>query len=308
MKKDEFRGYIYILIGATLWGVSGSVAKSLLNIGISPAELVHVRLTLATLTLGISLVLLDRKRLWVALEDLPYFLILGFIGMAGVQYTYYYTISKINVGPAVLIQYLSPIWIALYAFFFQKEALTQAKIMALLLAVLGCYFTVGGYRLDLLELNRVGIVSGLISSFFYSFYALYGEKGLKKYDPWTLLLYGFGFGAVFYWILISPIEILNRGHSFKIWMAFLYIAVFSTLIPFGLYFKGVERVRATRAAITATWEPVVAGLTAYFALGEILFPLQVLGGIGVIIAVAILQMAREKVAPPAPIELRQKNN
>ncbi len=308
MKKDEFRGYIYILIGATLWGVSGSVAKSLLNIGISPAELVHVRLTLATLTLGITLVFFDRKRLLVALKDLPYFLILGFIGVAGVQYTYYYTISKINVGPAVLIKYLSPIWIARYAFFFQKEEFTQPKVIALLLAVLGCYFTVGGYRLDLLELNRVGIVSGLISSFFYSFYALYGEKGLKKYDPWTLLLYSFGFGAVFYWILISPIDILNRGYSFKIWMAFLYIAVFSTLIPFGLYFKGVERVRATRAAITATWEPVVAGLAAYFALGEILFPLQVLGGIGVIIGVVILQMAREKAAPPAPIEIRQKNN
>ena len=306
MKMDKFRGYIYILIGATLWGVSGAVAKSLFNIGISPAELVHIRLTLATLTLGLLLVFFDRKRMVVALKDLPYFLILGFIGVAGVQYSYYYTISKIHVGPAVLIQYLSPMWVALYAFIFQKEPFTKGKIIALLLAVLGCYCTVGGYRVDLLKLNRIGIVSGLISSFFFSFYALYGEKGLKKYDPWTLLLYGFGFGAVFYWILISPIKILNQGYSFEVWMAFLFIAIFSTLIPFGLYFKGMERVRATRASITATWEPVVAGITAYFVLGEILFPLQVLGGIGVIIAVVLLQMANERNAPPPPIEIRQK--
>jgi drug/metabolite transporter (DMT)-like permease len=244
----------------------------------------------------------------VALKDLPYFLILGFVGVAGVQYTYYYTISKIHVGPAVLIQHLSPMWVALYAFIFQKEPFTKGKVIALLLAVLGCYFTVGGYRVDLLRLNRIGIVSGLISSFFFSFYALYGEKGLKKYDPWTLLLYSFGFGAVFYWILISPIKILNQSYSFRIWMAFFYIAIFSTLIPFGLYFKGIERIRATRASITATWEPVVAGITAYFALGEILFPLQVLGGIGVIVAVVFLQMAREKAAPPAPIEIRQKEH
>ncbi|MGZ3535452.1 MAG: EamA family transporter, partial [Thermodesulfobacteriota bacterium] len=122
---DKFRGYIYILIGATLWGVSGAVAKSLFNIGISPAELVHIRLTLATLTLGLLLVFFDRKRMVVALKDLPYFLILGFIGVAGVQYTYYYTISKIHVGPAVLIQYLSPMWVALYAFIFQKEPFTK---------------------------------------------------------------------------------------------------------------------------------------------------------------------------------------
>ena len=299
-------GYLYILIGTTLWGVSSVVAKSLFIIGLPPAELVQIRLTLATLTLLLILLIFDRNRIIISLKDLPYFLVLGFIGVAGVQFTYYYTISKIHVGPAVLIQYLSPVWIALYAFIFQKEPLTKGKIVALLLALLGCYFTVGGYRMDLLRLNRIGIVSGLISSLFFSFYALYGEKGLKKYDPWTLILYGFGFGAVFYWILISPMRVITEGYSFKIWMAFLYIAIFSTLIPFGLYFKGIEQVRATRASITATWEPVVAGITAYFVLGEVLFPLQVLGGIGVIAAIVLLQMAKEKAAPSSAIEIRQK--
>jgi drug/metabolite transporter (DMT)-like permease len=305
MRKNEIRGYLYILIGTTLWGVSSVVAKSLFNIGLPPAELVQIRLTLATLTLLLILLVFDRNRIIISLKDIPYFLVLGFVGVAGVQFTYYYTISKIHVGPAVLIQYLAPIWIALYAFIFQKEPLTKGKIIALLLAVLGCYFTVGGYRMDLLRLNRIGIVSGLISSLFFSFYALYGEKGLKKFDPWTLILYGFGFGAVFYWILISPMKVITGGYSFKIWMAFLYIAIFSTLIPFGLYFKGIERVRATRASITATWEPVVAGMTAYFVLGEILFPLQVLGGIGVIAAIVLLQMAKEKTAPSTSIEIRQ---
>jgi len=306
MRKSEIQGYLYILIGATLWGVSSVVAKSLFNIGLPPAELVQIRLTLATLTLLLILLIFDRKRIIISLKDIPYFLVLGFVGVAGVQFTYYYTISKIHVGPAVLIQYLSPIWIALYAFIFQKEPLTKGKIVALLLAILGCYFTVGGYRMDLLRLNRIGIVSGLISSLFFSFYALYGEKGLKKYDPWTLILYGFGFGAVFYWILISPMKVITEGYSFKIWMAFLYIAIFSTLIPFGLYFKGIERVRATRASITATWEPVVAGITAYFILEEVLFPLQVLGGIGVIAAIILLQMAKEKTPSSTPLEIRQK--
>jgi len=306
MKKTERSGYLYILIGATLWGVSSVVAKSLFIIGLPPAELVQIRLTLATLTLLLVLLIFDKKRMIISLKDVPYFFVLGFVGVAGVQFTYYYTISKIHVGPAVLIQYLSPVWVALYAFVFQKEPLSKRKIAALLLALLGCYFTVGGHRLDLLRLNRIGIVSGLISSLFFSFYALYGEKGLKKYDPWTLILYGFGFGAVFYWLLISPMKVIAGGYSLKIWVAFLYIAIFSTLIPFGLYFKGIERVRATRASITATWEPVVAGLTAYFVLGEVLSPLQVVGGFGVIAAIVLLQMAKEKASPCTPIETRRE--
>ncbi|MBP1698902.1 MAG: putative permease, superfamily, partial [Deltaproteobacteria bacterium] len=245
MKKNELRGYLYILVGATLWGVSSVVAKSLFNIGLPPAELVLTRLILSTLILLLFLLLFNSKRLIISLKDLPYFLVLGIVGIAGMQYAYYYTISKIHVGPAILLQYLAPIWVSLYAFLFQKETFSRGKILSLFLAVLGCYFVVGGYRIDLLRLNKIGIVSGLIGSLFFTFYMLLGEKGLKKYNPWTLILYGFGSAAVFYSIFISPTKVIAGGYSFKIWMAFFYIAIFSTLIPFGLYFKGIERIRST---------------------------------------------------------------
>src|SRR4030042_955408 len=193
MKKSEIYGYVYILIGATLWGVSGVVAKSLFNIGLPPVELVLLRLTLATVSLFLFLLFFDRKKIIISLRDLPYFFILGFAGVVGVQFTYYYTISKIHVGPAILLQYIQPVWVSIYAFLFQREPITKGKIASLLLAVLGCYFVVGGYQFDLLRLNKVGVMSGVASSLFFTFYALYGEKGLKKYDPWTLILYGFGF-------------------------------------------------------------------------------------------------------------------
>jgi len=306
MGKREIRGYLYILIGTTLWGISSVVAKSLFNIGLPPAELVLIRLTLATLTLLFILLFFDRKRIIISPKDLPYFFILGFVGVAGMQFTYYYTISKIHVGSAILLQYIQPVWVSIYAFLFQKEPLSKGKIASLLLAVIGCYFVVGGYQFDLLRLNKTGIMSGVASSLFFTFYALYGEKGLKRYNPWTLILYGFGFGAFIYWIIISPTKFITGGYSLKMWIAFLYIAIFATLIPFGFYFKGIERIRATRASITATWEPVIAGFAAYIVLEEVLHPLQVLGGIGVIAAVVLLQIGREKAAPSTPLEIREK--
>lgn len=283
------------------------VAKSLFNIGLPPAELVLVRLILSTLTLLSFCLLFSSKRLSISVKDLPYFLILGLVGVAGMQYAYYFTISKIQVAPAILLQYLSLIWVSIYSYLFQKEPFSKKKIASLLLALLGCYLVVGGYQINLLKLNKVGILSGLIGSLFFTFYMLFGEKGLKKYDPWTLIFYGFGFAAILFSIFVSPIKIIKDGHPFKVWLAFIYISIFSTLIPFGLYLKGVECIRATRASITATWEPVVAGMMAYFVLEELLSPFQVLGGIGVIVAIGILQRAREKSAPPAPIEIRQSS-
>lgn len=306
MKKSEIHGYLYILIGATFWGVSSVVAKSLFNTGLPPIELVFLRLTLATLSLFLFLLLFNRKKIIISIKDLPYFFILGLAGVVGTQFTYYYTISKLHVGPAILLQYLQPFWVSIYAFLFQREPITKGKIASLLLAVIGCYFVVGGYQFDLLRLNKAGIMSGVASSLFFTFYALYGEKGLKKYDAWTLILYGFGFATVFYWIIISPTKFITGGYTLNMWIAFIYIGIFATLLPFGFYFKGIERVRATRASITATWEPVVAGFAAYMVLGEVLYPLQVLGGIGVIAAVVLLQIGREKAAPPTPLEIRGK--
>jgi drug/metabolite transporter (DMT)-like permease len=172
MKKSEIHGYLYILIGATLWGISGVVAKSLFNIGLPPVELVFIRLTLATLTIFFVLLITNKNLIIVSLKDLPYFFVPGFVGVTGVQFTYYYTISKIHVGPAILLQYLQPLWVSVYAFLFQREPLTKGKIASLLLAVLGCYLVVGGYQIDLLRLNKVGIISGVISSLFFTFYAL----------------------------------------------------------------------------------------------------------------------------------------
>jgi drug/metabolite transporter (DMT)-like permease len=306
MKKSEIHGYLYILIGATFWGVSSVVAKSLFNTGLPPIELVLLRLTLATLSLFLFLLLFNRKKIMISIKDLPYFFILGFAGVVSTQFTYYYAISKIHVGPAILLQYIQPVWVSIYAFLFQREPITKGKIASLLLAALGCYFVVGGYQFDLLRLNKFGIMSGVASSLFFTFYALYGEKGLKKYDAWTLILYGFGFATVFYWIIISPTKFITGGYTLNMWIAFIYIGIFATLLPFGFYFKGIERIRATRASITATWEPVVAGFVAYMVLGEGLYPLQVLGGIGVISAVVLLQIGREKAAPSSPLEIRGK--
>jgi drug/metabolite transporter (DMT)-like permease len=298
-------GYLYILVGTTLWGVSSVVAKALFNAGLPPSYLVLARLTLSTMMLFIVLLLFDRSRLMIRTRDLPYFFALGFVGMAGVQYTYYFTISKINVGPAVLIQYLAPIWITLYASLFQKEPMTSWKGFSLVLAVTGCFLVMGGYQMDFVALNHLGIVSGVISSLFFAFYSLFGERGLKRYDPWTLLLYAFAFGALFYWITLSPSKLLTAGYPLKVWLAFLFIALFATLIPFGFYFKGMERIRATRASITSTWEPVVASLTAFLVLGETLHPWQVAGGISVIAAVILLQVGKEKAGPFSAFDIRR---
>jgi len=306
MAKEELRGYLYVLAATTLWGVSSVVAKSLFTFGIPPAALILIRLTLSVLILLFVFLCFNRSRLIIPMREVPYFIIFGCLGLATSQFTYYFTISKINIGLGLLIQYCAAIWITFYALWFQKEPLSKWKIFSLFLAFIGCYLALGGYRIDLLRQNGVGILSGLACSFFVAFQTLYGEKMLTRHHPWTTIFYGFGFGAIAVGFFVSPVQIVTGGYSLKMWMAFFYIAIFQTLIPFGLYLHGIDRIRATRASITSAWEIISGALSAYVVLGEMLYPLQIMGGVAVLVAIILLQIEKERTAPSSSFSIRQK--
>ena len=117
---------------------------------------------------------------------------------------------------------------------------------------------------------------------------------MHRYSPWTVLFYAFLFATLTWHIVYPPFHYLAAGYALSAWCGLLYVSVVGTVLPFGLFFVGVNYIRSTRAAITATLEPVSAGFLAYFFLNERLEPLQVLGGVMVVGAIVLLQLRREQ--------------
>jgi len=288
------KGYLCVMAAALMWASCGTAGKALFEGGMTPFELVQIRITLAALLLGITLLVAAASHLRIRLRDLGYFVLLGSVGMALVQGTYFYTISKIQVAAAILIQYLSPFFVAFYSICFWKERLTLPKLVAVLLSFGGCYLVVGGYNLDLLYMNRVGILVGVLSSVLFAGYSLLGERGMHRYGPWTVLFYALLFATFSWHVLHPPFHYLVAGFTRAQWGWILYISVIGTILPFGLYFVGVNYIRSTRASITATLEPISAGFMAFFLLGETLEAMQILGGTLVIAAVVLLQLRQER--------------
>ena len=291
---NSTKGYLCVIIAAILWAASGTVGKGLFAQGITPLDVVQVRATFGSFLLALFFGIRARHLFRIQGRDLWFFLLLGCGVMALVQLTYFTAISKIQVAAAILLQYLAPILVAFYSICFWREPLTLLKLLSLFLSFVGCYLVVGGYNLELLQLNRAGILWGLASAVCYATYALLGERAMHRYSPWTVLFYSLLFSAVPWYIFYPPFHYLVAGFTWSQWTGLLYIAFLGTAVPFGLYFMGINYIRSTRAAITATLEPISAGFIAYLFLGETLAPLQVLGGILVIAAIVVLQLRGEK--------------
>ena len=205
-------------------------------------ELVQIRVTLSALILAAAFGIFARKLLRIRAKDLGYFLLLGSIAMAMVQGTYLYAISKIQVAAAIFLQYLSPILVAFFSICFWNERLTVSKLAALTLALSGCYLVVGGYDLQLLQMNRLGIMGGLGSAVCAAGYTLLGERGMHRYGPLTILFYAMAFAALTWHILYPPFYYITAGFSLNQWGWILYITVLETIFPFGLYFMGIDHI------------------------------------------------------------------
>jgi drug/metabolite transporter (DMT)-like permease len=289
---DRTKGYLYVMAAAVLWASSGTMGKVLFQAGMTPSDLVQVRVTFATLILVAGLAAVRPRFLVVRSRDVVYLFLLGGVAMAMVQVTYFYTISQIQVMAAILLQYLSPVFVAVFSMLFWGERCTSGKLVALLLACAGCYLVVGGYNMDLLAMNRVGLLTGLLSAVLYAVYALGGEWAMRRYDPWTVVFYSFCFAAVTWNIIHPPFKFLFMHYDTDQWLRLLYIVVLGTVTPFSLYFLGINYLRSTQAMITATLEPISAGLIAFLFLGETLEPLQLAGAACVIAAIVTLQLQR----------------
>jgi len=149
--------------------------QTLFILGIPPAQLVFIRLVLSVLILLFIFLCFNRKRLTIPLREIPYFVILGWSVW---QLTNSPTTTPLARSISVLGFSSSTSVPSDYSLCFSVPERTHLEVEGLL-PLHGPPRMLpggGGYRIDLLRLNGVGILSGLTCSLFVAFYVLYGEK------------------------------------------------------------------------------------------------------------------------------------
>jgi drug/metabolite transporter (DMT)-like permease len=291
-------GYAMVLTAATLWAVNGTVSKIILETGISSLRLTEVRSTGAFLGLAVALALLNPRSLRVSRRELPLLAVFGICGLAFVQWFYFAAIHRIAIGVALLIQYLAPLIVALWARFVMHRLVRRRIWAALALALVGLSFVLelwSGFELD-----GLGVAASLLAAASYAVYLLLAEREVGRRDPVSLTTYGFLFAALF-WALVQPWWSFPLGviddaaaaaWNMPVWALMAWMIVLGTIVPFALMIASLRFVSAPRASIIAMLEPVAATVVAWLWLGETLGPAQLGGGALVLAGIVLAQSAR----------------
>jgi drug/metabolite transporter (DMT)-like permease len=289
---------------AVVWGVNGAVSKTILSTGVPSERLAQVRSLGAALGLVAILALTAPGRLRLTRRELPYLIVFGIGGLAFVQWFYFLAIHRLDIGVALLIEYLAPLLVALWARFAYHDPVRRRIWAALALALIGLALIVnlfGGGA----SLSTTGVLFAFGGAFAYALYVLLAEHVVGGRDPVSLLAWGFLFASAF-WAVLVPWWTFP-GHSFTrtnslhghlhavhlpVWTLAAWMIVLGTIGPFFLLVSALRHLPATTVGIVAMLEPVAGALVAWAWLGETFGGVQLTGAAVVLTAIVLAQTAR----------------
>jgi len=299
---DPALGYAMVLAAATLFGINGTVVKVALQ-GLSAYRLAEIR-CLGALVIFLAIVVIDRpERLRTSGRELAYLAVFGSCAVVFTQLLYVLAIKRLPVGVALVIIFLGPLLVALWARFVEHVHLRRRFWVALGLSIVGMILVVQLWTS--FSLDTLGVLFALGGACAYTLYVVYAGHAVVRRDTISLLMYGFLF-ATLLWTVVQPwssfpwhnmtddVSLLGNlaGTDAPVWTLVLWLVVLGTVVPFILVVGSLEHLPATRVAVSGMLEPVVATVVAYAWLDETLSGAQLIGGALVIVAIVLAQTAR----------------
>lgn len=284
--------YIYVLLGASLWGIIGLFIDALTQAGFTALQIVTLRVVSAAIMLIIYLAAKNPELLKIDLKDSFSFTGTGIFSIVFFNWCYFTAIEEVSLSVAVILLYTGPAFVVIMSRIFFKEPMTNRKISALLLMVFGCALVVRLIPAGDQQVSWYGILVGLGSGFGYALYSIFGKHALKKYKALTVITYTFIFASAVL-LPVSGITIeAQQLASTRVWMLILGLGFFPTALAYMLYTTGLSLIESGRASITAMIEPVVATLLGVFIFNELLTVYQILGILLVLTAVVLIQLKK----------------
>jgi drug/metabolite transporter (DMT)-like permease len=296
-------GYAMALGAAAMFGVNGAVIKVALGEGMSAYRLAELRCLFSFVIFVFIVAAMRPERLRVGGRELVSLAIFGACAVVLTQLLYVLALRRLKIGVALVLIFLGPLLVAVWARFVGKRPVRSRFWVALGLSLAGLVLVVrvwSGFSLD-----GLGVAFALCGAAAYALYVLYAEHAVGRRDPISLLCFGFLFACLL-WTVVQPWWSLPwhvlgtrvsldgnlAGTHVPEWALIAWVVVLGTVVPFILVVGALQHLPATRVAICGMLEPVVAAVVAYGWLDETLTPAQLLGGVLVLAAIGLAQTAR----------------
>lgn len=270
-EQSNFITYLKLLMMALFWGGTFVVGRLLAGQA-GPFSAAFLRFCIASLTL-IILTLYSHGRLppiqprqWLPL------LVLGLSGVFSYNAFFFKGLEHIEAGRAAVIIANNPIFIALFAALLFRERLNLAKIVGIVLSILGAVVVITRGEPETVFAIGIGqgelLIFGCVIS--WVVYSLVGRSAMKGFSPLVAVTYSalVGTALLFPAALMEGLPDQLADYSSTVWGCLLYLGLCGTVLGFVWYYQGIQKIGSTRAEQFINFVPVSAVLLSIWLLDE----------------------------------------
>lgn len=278
---------IFVILAAIFWGILVVFVRAFGQANFESMEIVTLRVYSSAIFAWIFLFLFDRKsqQSTFHIRDSWCFIGTGLVSIVFFSYCYFRNVEVSSAAVAAILMYTSPIFVTLLSSIFFKEKITKIKLLALILAIIGCAL-VSGIAGEIGGTTPLGIVLGFGSGIGYALYSIFGRFALNQgYSPFyvTAMTFTFACAGVLPFIDIAGF-VTRLVNEPKYILLALAMGLVGSCTPFALYTLGLRYMEASKAAILATLEPIVTALVGTFFYKEPIDLFIIMGIIMVLVA------------------------
>lgn len=283
-RRRRLLGIGLALLSAASFGVMPVLAKVVYDDGAEPIAVLAIRFALAAVVLLVLVRLrregLPRGRPAAALVGL------GAVGYVGMSLCYFFALERISAGLTALLLYFYPALVVVLGAVLLRQRPRPVVLAIVGVATVGTILTIGPVQGG----QMTGVLLGLGSALVYATYILLSSRvrGVRPIASAATVLTA---GAV----VMTGLALLTRPtfpSEPTAWLALAGVALIGGVLAVTTFFAALALIGPADTSVVSTVEPVVSIAVAGLVLGERLGPVQIAGGVVVLLAVTTLARLR----------------
>lgn len=301
-------GLAFALVSALTFGLSGALARPLLESGWSAGAVTLIRVGGAAVLVAPMAVLSLRGNWGAVRRNAGLVVTYGVLAVAGAQFCYFSAVSYMQVGPALLIEYTAPATVVVWLWLRQGQRPGAVTLVGAGLAALGLVLV-----LDLLsgaDLSVPGVLWALAAMVGAATYFVISADDTNGLPPLALAGGGLVVGAVALALLglvgLMPLHhasapVSYAGATVAPWVPLVLLALVTAAIAYTTGIAAIRRLGSRVASFVALSEVLSGVLWAWLLLDELPRPVQLLGGVLIVAGVVAVKVGERTVVRVDPV-------
>jgi drug/metabolite transporter (DMT)-like permease len=295
-------GLGFALASALSFGLSGPLARGLLDTGWSPGTVTMIRIGLAAVLVAPFGIAALRGRWHLLGRSAGTILGYGTFGVAGAQFCYFSAVQYMQVAPALLIEFTAPVAVVVWLWLRHGQRPSRVTVLGIALAALGLVLVV-----DLVSGTQVsvaGVLWALGAMVGCSVYFLLSADYGRGLPPLTLAAGGLVVGTALLGLLsavgLLPMAVADAPATFDgveiaWWIPLVLLGLVTAAMAYSLGIAAIRRLGSRVASFVGLTEVLAALGWAWLLLAELPSTMQLLGGLLIVISVVAVKLGERQI-------------